>query len=559
MKTKIHTVLKTSTFVAGTMTAASLAHASSDYGPAIWRPTCNANWYTSGYGHKFHVCHDMEGYYASVISFFRSCSYTAASVHYAINGKQDASSDYPAGEITQMVSESYYAWHARCWNQHSTGTEHEGFVSNPAWYTEAMYQASAPLSRHVAEKFGYAKDRNHIIGHNEGQNSAWRAYASSALGIDPSCNSHTDPGPYWDWNHYMALVNPAAPPPGVADPLVSIGTQPNGAMDVFFRGSDNALWHTVQGTPGNSTSWSGHIRLGSSGLYMDSAPVVGRNANGALDVFFRGGDNGLWHIYQTSPGGAWSSEQRLGGSGLYLASAPVWGHQADGRQEVFFLGGDNALWHIFQTAPNGSWSYEQRMGATFYTKPAVGYDADGRIEVFFQGGDHALWHFYQTAVNGGWSYETRMGAWFNSIPVTAANADGRMEVFFWGGDNALWHFSQTAPNGGWSSETRIGSGLTSVPCANNNLDGRLEVSFRGNDYGMWDRYQTAANGGWSNEITFGGYMTSAATMGRNSDGRLETFCRGSDGALWHTYQTAPNSVWTGWASLHGNLSLPNYH
>lgn len=535
----------------------SLSQASGDYGPAIWNPVCSGHWYTTGSGHKFHVIHDMEGYYASTISYFKNCS-TSASVHYCVNGKQDASSDAPAGEITQMVAEANYAWHVRCWNQYCTGTEHEGFASNPAWYTEAMYQASAGISGHECDKFGYPRDRNHVVGHNEWQNAAWRSYAGGAFGIDTSCNTHTDPGVYWDWSHYMSLVSP---PPGVTDPLVSIGREPNGALDVFFRGGDNSLWHTVQNTPGNSSSWSGHIRLGSASCYMDSAPTVGTNANGALDVFFRGGDNALWHIYQTSPGGAWSSEQRLGGSGLYLASAPVWGHQADGRQDVFFLGGDNALWHIYQTAPNGGWSYETRMGASFSTKPAVGYDADGRVEVFFQGGDNAMWHFYQTAVNGGWSSETRMGAWFTSIPVTGHDADGRMEVFFHGGDNALWHFYQTAPNGGWSSETRIGSGLTSVPNVGYNADGRMEVFFRGNDYAVWDRYQTAVSnsGAWSNEVRFGSYMTCAATTATNSDGRQETFWRGSDGALWHVYQTSPNSSWSAISTLSGYLSLPNYH
>ena len=27
--------------------------------------------------------------------------------------------------------------------------------------------------------------------------------------IDATCNTHTDPGPYWDWNHFMALINGA--------------------------------------------------------------------------------------------------------------------------------------------------------------------------------------------------------------------------------------------------------------------------------------------------------------------------------------------------------------
>src|SRR5262245_7128465 len=81
--------------------AVSAAHASSDYGPAVWNPPSCTKWYTSGYGHHFCVIHDMEGYYASSISYLNTCG-VSASVYYAVNGKQDASSDSGAGEVTQM-------------------------------------------------------------------------------------------------------------------------------------------------------------------------------------------------------------------------------------------------------------------------------------------------------------------------------------------------------------------------------------------------------------------------------------------------------------------------
>jgi hypothetical protein len=192
---------------AGPPAAASTVQASSDYAPAIWRPVYSGHWYTSGNGHKFLVIHDMEGYYLSTISYFQQ-SGTQASIHYYVNGLKDNASDANAGEVSQGVLEANYAWHALCWNTHSAGTEHEGFVSNPAWYTDAMYNASGLLQRHLCDHYGIPKDRNHIVGHNAKESAAWVTYANANLGINATCNSHTDPGQFWDWTKLMNVVNP---------------------------------------------------------------------------------------------------------------------------------------------------------------------------------------------------------------------------------------------------------------------------------------------------------------------------------------------------------------
>ncbi|MDB6029418.1 MAG: hypothetical protein JWM68_5641, partial [Verrucomicrobiales bacterium] len=204
------------------LASTSQVTAQPDYPGAIWRPVYSGHWYTSGYGHKFHVVHDMEGYYWTSISYFQR-STTQASVHFYVNGKTDNGSDAAPGEVTQGVRTAYYAWHALCWNQHSTGTEHEGFASNPAWYTPQLYQASADLTRWLGDRFGWPKDRNHIVGHDQKRIAGWPAYASANLGIDPYCNSHTDPGPYWDWNGYMARVNPPSGPATINPPYVFDG------------------------------------------------------------------------------------------------------------------------------------------------------------------------------------------------------------------------------------------------------------------------------------------------------------------------------------------------
>ena len=222
----------------------SALEASTDYAPAIWRPAFKNHWYTKGNGHKFVVIHDMEGYYWNTISYFQQSS-TSASVHYCVNGKKDNSTDSAPGEITQMVLENYYAWHALCWNTHSLGTEHEGFVSNPAWYTYEQYKASADLQRHMLDKFGIVRDRNQVVGHNEKQTAAWVAWAGTGLGIDPTCNTHTDPGAYWDWNYFIALINQQ---PVNRSETVSISAPSNvdpGATftaSVTFRNTGTTTW-----------------------------------------------------------------------------------------------------------------------------------------------------------------------------------------------------------------------------------------------------------------------------------------------------------------------------
>jgi len=163
----------------GLFAGAAGTQASTDYAPAHWVPAPSGYYYTTGFGHRFVVIHDIEGYYLSCISMLSQPNSRQVSINFVANGKKDTSTDHAAGEITQMVREAYYAWHVRCWNQYMVGTEHEGFASNPAWYTEAMYVASGALQDHLSTHYGVAQDRNHIIGHDQWRNSNWQTYMAN--------------------------------------------------------------------------------------------------------------------------------------------------------------------------------------------------------------------------------------------------------------------------------------------------------------------------------------------------------------------------------------------
>ncbi|HEV2705430.1 MAG TPA: galactose oxidase-like domain-containing protein [Pyrinomonadaceae bacterium] len=289
----------------------------------------------------------------------------------------------------------------------------------------------------------------------------------------------------------------------------------------------------------------------------ESGVRVARNADGRLDVFYRGADNALYHQRQTSAGSnTWSLPFNLGG---VLTSNPVVIANRDGRLEAFARGTDNSLYHRRQNAANGdAWSGWSSLGGILSSDPAVVINADGRLEAFVRGIDNHLYHNWQTAPGSStWSGWVSLGGSLASAPVVIANSDGRLEVFVRGADNSLQHIAQTTPgSNNWTAWSSLGGILTSGPAVERNLDGRLELFVRGTDNGLHHNRQTSPGSStWTGWVGLGGVITSAPFVKSNADGRLEVFARGTDNALHHNLQTsAGSSTWTGWSGLEGVLT-----
>jgi len=318
---------------------------------------------------------------------------------------------------------------------------------------------------------------------------------------------------------------------GVLTSNIAVGRNADARLEVFVRGTDNALWHNWQTQPNGG--WSGWA---SEGGVLTSNIAVASNADGRLEAFVPGSDLALWHNWQIQPNGSWSGWASEGG---VLTSDIAVGRNADGRLELFVRGTDNALWHKWQVEPNGVWSDWATEGGVLTSDIAVGANADGRLEVFVRGTDNALWHNWQVEPNGTWSGWATEGGILTSDIAVASNADGRLEAFVRGTDMALWHNWQTQPNGGWSGWASEGGILTSNIAVGRNATGRLEVFVRGTDNALWHNWQTQPNGGWSGWATEGGILTSDIAVASNADGRLEVFVRGTDQALWHNWQVSP--------------------
>ncbi|WP_124728371.1 N-acetylmuramoyl-L-alanine amidase [Staphylospora marina] len=229
-----------------------LSLATPDYPGARWVPASSSNYTVAnreadGNSIDYVIIHVTQGSYSSAINWFQNPS-AKVSAHYVIR-----SSD---GQITQMVQNKDIAWHAGNWNYnvHSIGIEHEGYVSDPAWFTDAMYRASANLTRWLCDRYGIPKTRSRIIGHNEVPGA-----------------THTDPGTHWDWNYYMSLVNQSASSEIIVDNATS------------GRFSASANWQTA--------TWNTQ-KYGADYRFTNPEPVsdpawwkVNVPASGAYDIY----------------------------------------------------------------------------------------------------------------------------------------------------------------------------------------------------------------------------------------------------------------------------------
>jgi hypothetical protein len=157
---------------------------------------------------RYVVVHDTEEGYDPTLAEFQD-SHAYVSAHYVIR-----SSD---GLVTQMVPTKDVAWHAGNWyvNTHSVGIENEGFALDGAqWFTNRLLHSLARLTRYQAQRFGFPLDRAHVIGHDQ---------VPGPTGANQA-GMHWDPGPYFDWAHFMALVGAPIRPSGDpgTDPVVTI-------------------------------------------------------------------------------------------------------------------------------------------------------------------------------------------------------------------------------------------------------------------------------------------------------------------------------------------------
>jgi peptidoglycan/xylan/chitin deacetylase (PgdA/CDA1 family) len=320
--------------------------------------------------------------------------------------------------------------------------------------------------------------------------------------------------------------------------------QANGAIDVWYKAFGTNLNHRWS-VPG--VGWQGPAWMGAQPVAGE--PSVVTSVPGRVDVFWKGGNGGLWHQYST--GGAWSAQQdmRVGTIGGYPRAVA----QPDGAMDVFWRGSvRNYLWHA-SYVPGSGWQRLQNLGGSMASDPAPVTSAPGAAEVFWKGTDGHLWHVFKRA-GAGWSAPGSLGMGaLGSGPQATGALNGAVDVF-WRGSvrNYLWH-ADSVPGRGWQGPQNLGGSLASDPAPVTSAPGAVEVYWKGTDGHLWHAYKSAARG-WSGAASLGmGVLGSRPWATGRPDGSLDVFWRGSaDDNLWHAYNV-PGHGWHGPQNLGGHL------
>lgn len=343
---------------------------STDYPPALWVTSPN---YSSRNDTISHVAiHTMQGSYSGSISWFQNPN-SSASAHYMVR-----SSD---GQVTQMVREYQKAWHARSANPYSVGIEHEGYVSNPAWYTEAMYSASANITKHICAKYSVNCANAYSGSAHSTVTPLSQSYTVKGHQHFPS-QTHTDPGINWNWSKYASMVGGSS----------GGGGNPTTTIIDNFETSEGRFYNT----PAYSGSTTG-ISTSSTAVRSTSQRKNG-SASEQIKLVDNSSTSASWSVRFLSGGGSPSNNVQMtvnngkvgfwilsGGSGVTTAIAV---DDGSGTEKS-----------ISRSVPQGVWTFvEWELDNSSHWNAWFG-SSNGRIDASSVTIDAIWFHRAQTSYN----------------------------------------------------------------------------------------------------------------------------------------------------------------
>ncbi len=245
-----------------------------------------------------------------------------------------------------------------------------------------------------------------------------------------------------------------------------------------------------------------------------------------------------------------------------LAGKPVVGKNANGRLELFKVDADGQLRHRWHKVSNGDWSAWSSLGGSFYPGLCVLTNATAQLELFaVNRATHELWHTQQhPADSSEWSAWASLGGSLRGPVAVGQNTEGLLHAFALAAEGGVVkHRWQTNAPAGWAAWSDLGGNVLPGLVAARNRDGRLELfGLNADEHSLvhcWQR-DPKSPADWSGWESLGGFILPGFAVGQNVLGRLEVFAVNRTN---HTPQRICQEVggtrqqWTSWLDFSGEL------
>lgn len=217
----------------------------------------------------------------------------------------------------------------------------------------------------------------------------------------------------------------------------------DGTLDLYVRGTDEAIHHKSRPKGGDWTAWES---LG--GVTSTGPGTSARVGTDTVDLFVGGGDRALYHK-AWNPRNGWSGWASVGGA---ISSAPSPVSRKTGWIDTYVRGLDNRIYNKSWT--NGAWTpYDDVMGHTLSAPSAI-TRSSGNLDVFVRGTDRGL-HQRSFIEGSGYTAWGRIdGRELTSGPAAVADGPSRVHVFAYEGTDVL--VKSWAAGSGWAAWRSLG-------------------------------------------------------------------------------------------------------
>ena len=288
-------------------------------------------------------------------------------------------------------------------------------------------------------------------------------------------------------------------------------------------------------------------RPGQHGWLAGDPAVRGRGGPGNVAVFAKG-RNGRLLEASYAPGTNWSRLRRLK-MGI-IGSKPAAVAQANGQIDVFWRGSsDHHLWYA-QYRPGKGWSKPHNLGGHLASAPAPAVSGNGALTVAWRGANGHLWVIRGSGRSWGKPVDRGMGK-LGSAPAVTGLASGLVTVFWAASSHhGVWHITYT-PGSGWSQATELSGGLSAGPVAVSVPGQGADVFWKGTDGKLW--WSASQGSSWPGAAPLRmGMLGGAPFAAGQPSGVIDVFWKGASSNLWHARFSG--HIWGGPASLGGAVS-----